>query len=61
MADRTFEAGCFYPLAFYVTKRMRGDWLTYPDAALAVLAWTLPKQRLVVNFGAGRVRPRRSS
>ena len=55
------EVGGFYPLAFYVTKRARTDWLGYPDAALGVLAWTLPKKRLVISFGASRARSRRRS
>lgn len=44
-----------------VAPRARTDWLAYPDAALGVLAWTLPKKRLVISFGASRARSRRRS
>lgn len=55
MADPSNLGGGFYPLAFYATKRLRAEWLDWPDAALLTLAETLPGKRLVVTFGGGRL------
>lgn len=42
------------PLAYYVTKRLRGDWLLLSDGQFAAVAAALPGQRLYFTFGKKR-------
>lgn len=61
MADRALRLGRFYPLAYYVTKRIRAHWLALPDTALVALVDALPGRRLVVSFGGTRQRAQQPS
>lgn len=54
MSDADLRPGGFYPLAYYITKRRRTEWLEWPDDALLALVRALPRQRLVISFGGGR-------
>jgi hypothetical protein len=44
MADPSKLGGGFYPLAFYVTKRFRAEWLDWPDSAPFDLSGNAPRE-----------------
>jgi hypothetical protein len=49
----------FSPVAYYVTKRQRRQWLEMSDHDLLTVLFTLPGKRMRLRFGATPPAPRR--